>query len=139
LRTLLLDASVWAASADRGNAHHEHAASLVERAAAGQVEVTALDLTLYEVANVAVVKWKSEARAADLVRLVVIACGDALQRVDDGLVKEASALAAERGMSVCDAAYVAAARRQGVCLVSADIADLVRPGFAITPAQAAGA
>jgi predicted nucleic acid-binding protein len=139
LSTFLLDASVWAASDDRDNVHYADAVSLVARAASGRVEVTALDLTLYEVANVAVVQWKSEARATKLARLVEIACGDALQRVDGGLLDDATELAAEHGLSVYDAAYVVAARRSGARLVSADIADLVRPGFAITPAEAAGA
>ncbi len=101
--------------------------------------MAALDLTLYEVANVAVFKWKSDTHAAELVCLVETACRKRLERVDQELVKEASSLAADRGITVYDAAYVAASRRRGAQLVSADIADLVRPGFAITPVQALGA
>jgi predicted nucleic acid-binding protein len=49
---------------------------------------------------------------------------------------DAAALALERGLSVYDAAYVAAARRRGASLVSLDVADLVRPGLAVLPEEA---
>jgi predicted nucleic acid-binding protein len=137
LTELLIDATVWVASGDLDDPDHDAAAALVRRAAAGEIGVAALDLTLYEVANVAAVKWRSDARAAELVRLVEAACGDALQRVDGELLRAASAFASEQGITVYDAAYVAAARRRGAQLVSADIADLVRPGHAITPEEAA--
>lgn len=136
---LLLDATVWVASADVGDVDHEAASALVQRAADKEIDLAALDLTLYEVANVAVFKWKSDTHAAELVRLVETACGEGVERVDLELAREASALAVDRGITVYDAAYVAASRRRCAQLVSADIADLVRPGFAITPAQAAGA
>jgi predicted nucleic acid-binding protein len=136
---LLLDATVWIASADLGDPDHHAAFTLVSGAARGHSELAALDLTLYEVANVAVIKWKSDSMAGEIVQLVMAACADTLERVDEELVGEASALAAAQGLTVHDAAYVAASRRRGCQLVSADIADLVRPGFAITPAQAAGA
>jgi predicted nucleic acid-binding protein len=58
--------------------------------------------------------------------------------VDLELLREASTLAVERALSVYDAAYVAASQRRGASLVSID-ADLVGPGFAITPAHAVGA
>jgi predicted nucleic acid-binding protein len=138
LTGFLLDATVWVASSDRGNAHHRAASRLIRGAALGEITVAALDLTLYEVANVAVVKWKSDADAADLVRLVRTACGDALERVDEQLVREASSLATDRGLTVYDAAYVAVSRRRGIRLVSADLADLVRLGLAISPEEAAG-
>ena len=135
---LLLDASVWVASADQDDPQHRAASILVERGAGSDVAVSALDLTLYEVANAAVVKLKSAGDALELVRLVEVACGDGLQRVDLELLREASILAVERALSVYDAAYVAVSQRRGASLVSID-SDLVGPGFAITPAQAAGA
>jgi predicted nucleic acid-binding protein len=61
-----------------------------------------------------------------------------VQRADVELVREAGAIATEWALTVYDAAYVAASRRRGARLVSID-SDLVRPGLAITPAQAAGA
>lgn len=135
---LLLDAGVWVASADVEDENHAAAARLVESAARGDAELAALDLTLYEVANVAVVKWRSATGAAEIVRLVRVACGEALQRVDEELAREASIFALEHGITAYDAAYVVAARRRGAQLVSGDLADLVRPGFAVTPEQAAG-
>ena len=39
-------------------------------------------------------------------------------------------------LSIYDAAYVAAARHSGMTLVSADIADLVSKGLAVTPGAA---
>ena len=42
-------------------------------------------------------------------------------------------MAAEHGLTAYDAAYVAAARRNGMTLVSTDIADLVSKGLAVTP------
>ncbi|MBA3865980.1 MAG: hypothetical protein H0X42_06490 [Solirubrobacterales bacterium] len=42
-------------------------------------------------------------------------------------------LADELGLTAYDAAYVAASRRYGWTLVSADIADLVSKGLAVTP------
>lgn len=129
---------MWVASADEDDPEHEAASILVERGGDADVAVSALDLTLYEVANVAVVKWKSESDALELARLVEVTCGDGLQRVDLELVREAGALAVECALTVYDAAYVAASRRRGVPLVSID-SHLVRPGFAITPAQALGA
>jgi predicted nucleic acid-binding protein len=136
---LLVDASVWVAAEDVGDVNHAAASDLVRRAALGEVDLAALDLTLYEIANVAVLKWRSDSRAADLVRLVRTACGDELVRVDDGLLREASTVAVEHGITVYDAAYVAASRRRGWQLVSADIPDLVGHGFAIAPEQAADA
>ncbi|HEY7604522.1 MAG TPA: type II toxin-antitoxin system VapC family toxin [Gaiellaceae bacterium] len=135
---LLLDASVWVASADQDDPQHRAASILVERGADADISVSALDLTLYEVANTAVVKLKSPRDALELVRLVEVACGDGLLRVDLELLREASTLAVERALSIYDAAYVAVSQRRGASLVSID-SDLVGPGFAITPAQAVGA
>jgi predicted nucleic acid-binding protein len=136
LTAFVVDAGVWLASADSDDAHHEHSTELLHRAAAGDVLVAALDLTLYEVANVAVVRWKSVVAAADLVRLVRVACGDAVDAVDEELCTRAGVLALERGLSVYDAAYVVAAQRRGSPLVSVDVADLVGAGLAITPEEA---
>ena len=47
----------------------------------------------------------------------------------DGAVE----VAREHGISAYDAAYVAAARRNGWTLVSADIRDLVSKGLAVAP------
>ncbi len=74
----------------------------------------------------------------EVTELLRVTCADQLQRVDDQLIRESSMFAAEHGISVYDAAYVAAARRLGAKLVSTDLADLVRSGLAIAPEEACG-
>jgi predicted nucleic acid-binding protein len=136
LSALLLDASVWLAAVDRDDAHHAASLALIESAADGELTLAALDLTLYEVANVAVVRWRSDADAARVVELVRVACADALERADEELLRESSSLALEHRLTVYDAAYVVTSRRRGLQLVSADVPDLVRPGFAVRPEEA---
>jgi predicted nucleic acid-binding protein len=137
---LLLDASVWLAALDRDDSFHSPARQLLEAAAAGTATLAALDLTLYEVANVAVVRWRSTADARRLVALVRLACPDTLERADEELLHEAAAIADRHELTVYDGAYVVAARRRGWTLVSGDVGDLVAPGLAISPgAAAAGA
>jgi predicted nucleic acid-binding protein len=135
---LLLDASVWLAAVNPAEARHAESYGLIDSAAEGTT-LAALDLTLYEVANVAIVRWRSDTEAARVVALVQAACGDALESLDEELVRESSLLALEHDLTVYDAAYVASSRRRGRQLVSCDEVDLVGPGFAITPAEAAGA
>jgi predicted nucleic acid-binding protein len=127
---LLVDASVWL-SLEWEQAPY-HAAS---RAIALDVKrpVAALDLTLYEVANVAVRQMGQPERGKYLSRLVLTRCGDRLLRIDRELAELAVELATEHELSAYDAAYVAAARRFGWTLVSADIRDLVSKGLAVTP------
>lgn len=93
----------------------------------------ALDLTLFEVANVVAVKARKPERAKRLSTLIVKRCGNQVLRVDLDLNEAAIAVAAEHGLTAYDAAYVAAARRYGWTLVSADIQDLVSRGLAVTP------
>ncbi len=148
---LLLDASVWLAALDPDDRYHAAAKALVESteeeadtgagedpgeetvAGASPVTLAALDLTLYEVANVAVVSWRSWADAERLAELIRLACPATLDRVDDERVREAARIAAEHNLTVYDAAHVAASRKHNWTLVSCDLKDLVGPGFAITP------
>lgn len=133
MRVLLLDASVWLASLDADDRHHAAARSIVAVAGEGRVTLAALDLTFYEVTNVAVTKWRSPADAERLDALVRLTCPATTERVDEALIREAIAIAAEHGLTVYDAAYVAAARRRAWTLVSGDLSDLVRPGLAVAP------
>jgi len=135
MSNLLLDASVWLAARDADDRHHESARQLVEGTTDAR-GLAALDLTLYEVANVATRSWRSPARARIVADLVRAACSDAIARVDDHLIEQAIAIADEHGLSVYDAAYVAAARLHDWILVSTDMTDLVRPGLALTPGDA---
>jgi predicted nucleic acid-binding protein len=160
LSELLLDASVWLAALDPDDRHYVAAKALVESTAddggaeaggatiddggAGDdsgddvakvdpITLTALDLTLYEVANVAVVSWSSQADAERLLELIRLACPATIDRVDEERMREAAKIATEHDLTVYDAAYVAAARRHDWTLVSCDLKDLVRPGLAIAP------
>lgn len=72
-------------------------------------------------------------RAEWLSELVAVRSDDRLVRVDPRLVAGAVELAAQHGLTAYDAAYVAAARRNGWQLVSFDLRDLVSKGLAVTP------
>ena len=60
-------------------------------------------------------------------RLAAVGDDGGIVRADARLLESASTLAHERGISVYDAAYVAAARRADAQLVSCDVRDLVSP------------
>ncbi len=129
----LLDASVLLAAEDRDDANHADARRLLE----GPEPVATLDLALYETANVAIVAW-SDAFAARRLRELVAALSEdgGLIRADPALLDTAAGLALEHGISVYDAAYVAAARVARARLVSCDVAHLVSRGLAALPSQA---
>jgi predicted nucleic acid-binding protein len=133
MSSLLLDSGVWLAARDVDDPHHEAAVALI----AGERRVAALDLTVYEVANVAIRSWRSLERARIVTALVRDACADAIARVDD-LVEQTIELGALHGLTSYDAAYVAAAGQNSWTLVSTDMRDLVRPGLALAPDEAAG-
>lgn len=126
---LLLDASVWATLAAPHQRYHAESDALVDSA----VPLAALDLTLFEIANVVGVTMAKPARARQLGKLVVDRCQGRLVRVDSDLIDSSLDLATSHGLSAYDAAYVAAARRYGWTLVSTDIRDLVSKGLAVTP------
>jgi predicted nucleic acid-binding protein len=128
--TFLLDAAVWVAAKDSKDIYFEASRPLVLDPAK---QVAALDLTLYEVANVVGARWRKPDIAKDLCRTIEVRCADRVLDVDADLIGSALRLAAEHGLTAYDAAYVAAARRHGWTLVSADIADLVDKGLAVAP------
>ncbi len=128
--TLLLDASVWVASKDAEDFYCATARSLVLDM---RRPVSALDLTLHEVANVVGGRWQRADLALDLCRTLIARCGDRIVAVDADLIESALGAVAEHGLSAYDAAYVAAARRHGWALVSTDVRDLVSKGLAVAP------
>lgn len=65
--------------------------------------------------------------------MVQASCGDCVFAVDPGLLDLALEVASEHGLTAYDAAYVAAARREAMTLVSTDLRDLVSKGLAVTP------
>ena len=127
---LLLDASVWIAAVDSEDRYHTAARALVLDPAR---PLGALDLTLFEIANVVgVVKHRGEVATRIIATLLKRSEG-ALARVDQALIEHTIALATEYGLTAYDAAYVAAARMHTWTLVSADLKDLVKPGLAAAP------
>ena len=128
----LLDASVWLAAADIDDTFHGPALDLVR---SEKAEHAALDLTVYEVGNVAIRRWGDPERARRLSLLVLTACAERLVRVDRELALAALEIAEQEALTVYDAAYVAAARQGDHVLVSGDVKDLVRTGFAVAPDQ----
>lgn len=127
--SLLLDASVWIAFVERGERFHREANEVIE----SPKPVGALDLTLYEVANVIGARMGERGRAGWLCDGLVARCQRNLIRVGPELMDAAVAIAQEHDLTAYDAAYVAAARRNGWTLVSTDIADLVSKGLAVAP------
>jgi predicted nucleic acid-binding protein len=126
---LLVDASVWVAAAMRANPSYAEAGAVVR----GGTPVAALDLTLYEVVNAVGRGYRQPEEAQRLVQAILRTCGDRLIRVDRGLADEVAGQVEEHGLTAYDAAYVAAARRNGWQLVSLDLRDLVSKGLAVTP------
>lgn len=130
---LLLDASVWAAVFDPADRFHGPARSIVLDPAR---PVSALDLTLYEIANVLGVKMGLPEKAREVGHLIVDRCQDRFARIDPSSLQAACLLADEYKLTAYDAAYVATARRNGWQLVSLDIRDLVSKGLAVVPDEA---
>lgn len=127
---LLLDAGVWVAAGTEADRFHAPARKIVVDV---EGSVAALDLTLFEVANVVGVKMGKPTGARYLLDLVFTRCGESVERVDADLLGSALELAAEHGLTAYDAAYVAAAQARDWTLVSTDLADLVSKGLAIAP------
>lgn len=128
LSRLLLDSGVWLAAADPQEAFHHSSLALVE----GGEPLAALDLTLYEVANIAVRRRRAPEAARALTALLPTATRGRILLVE-ALIGDAITIAHDESLSVYDAAYVAAARRTGATLVSTDLRDLVEPGHAVAP------
>jgi predicted nucleic acid-binding protein len=126
----LLDASVWVLLVDPADRYHRDAVALIRSQASF---LAALDLTLHEVGNAIGVKRSNAREAMNVIHLLSACCGDRMVAADAELADSALGIAAEHGLTAYDAAYVAAARRHGWTLVSADVADLVSKGLAVAP------
>lgn len=129
----LIDASVWVAIADPDDRYHDEAHAMVAKV---DEPLAALDLTFYEVANVMGPKKGQPQKGRVLLNLIGTRCRHNLLAVDPDLLGSALELAADHGLTAYDAAYVAAARRHGWTLVSADVADLISKGLAVAPGAA---
>lgn len=127
---LLLDSGVWIATVDGDDPFERPSRELV---ADFDRQVGALDLTLYEVANVLGSKHRRLPDPSVVCRRMERRCMRRMIRADAHLIEATTGIAAEHGLSAYDAAYVAVARRHDWTLVSTDIRDLVSRGLAITP------
>lgn len=128
----LLDASVLLAAEDRDDENYSDARRLL----VSRETLVTLDLAYYEVANVAVRAWRDLAAAARLrERVAALANDGGLIRADEALLADAEAIADDCGISVYDAAYVAAARSSNSQLVSCDRRDLVARDLALLPSS----
>jgi predicted nucleic acid-binding protein len=126
----LVDASVWVSLAESGSPYRESAISLIREQGP---RLSALDLTLYEVVNAIGAKQGDADEAGRVNRLLLTCCRDRVLAADADLLESTLQVAAEHGLTAYDAAYVAAARRYGLTLVSVDLRDLVSKGLAVTP------
>lgn len=130
MTVLLLDAGVWIAAKDGEDRYCEAARRV---AVDSDQPVAALDLTLYEVANVIGARKGRIEEATDICRLISSRCIGRMTTVDPQLIRRTVEAAGEHRLTAYDAAYVAVARRHGWTLVSTDIADLVSNGLAVAP------
>lgn len=127
---LLLDASAWVTLVEPASRYRDATATIIREQTRS---LGALDLTLYEIANAVGIKRSNPDEASRILRLVRASCEDRILSADRDLLEFALEIAAEHGLTAYDAAYVAAARRNGMTLISTDIADLVSKGLAVTP------
>lgn len=133
MKRWLLDASVLLASEDSDDVNHQEANQLLE----GADPLSTLDLAFYEVSNVAVRSWRDLEAARRLrERTVAVAEDGGLVRADAQLTEAAARIAERHGISVYDAAYVAASRATEARLVSCNVRDLVSRKLACLPGDA---
>ncbi len=129
----LLDASILLASEDPDDDHHRDSRRLLE----GNDPLATLDLAFYEASNVAIRSWHDSSAAHRLrSRVAAVSEDGGLVRADAALLESAVVIADENGITVYDAAYVAAARALDSQLVSCDVHGLVSRGFAFLPGDA---
>jgi predicted nucleic acid-binding protein len=125
----LVDASVWVAAVMPQHPQHAQAERFLREGSLLMV----LDLTLHEVANVVARNYGEFDVARRLVQGLFRGSARPPLQADMTLVEDGLDLISEYGLTAYDAAYVAAARRNGWRLVSLDIRDLVSKGLAVTP------
>jgi len=126
-----IDASVLLAAEDVDDTNHDASAALLKIGA-----LSTLDLAVYEVTNVAELRWRDPAASLRLrERVWAIAELGVVVKVDQPLAERAAQIARQHGLSAYDAAYVAGAERLGVPLASCDERDLISRGLARPPAD----
>ncbi len=134
----LLDSGVWVSAINTDEPHHAASRALLEAAVSARLDAYALDLTIYECTNVAVLKWGSVADAERLIDVIFQSCPERVPGVNAARGSALARAADERGLTAYDASYVSCAAELGLVLVSTDLQDLVDPGLAISPEDALG-
>jgi predicted nucleic acid-binding protein len=134
---LLIDTSVlikWFQSEGEGDLREARALRVAH--VAGEVEAHIIDLALYEVGNVLLraLRWSAADTAAQLDDLVAIV-GPPLV-ADAVILRRATHLAEQHGLSFYDGSWAAAAQELRVPLVTAD-RRLLAAGLAESPAEIA--
>ncbi len=115
-----------------GEAELAPSRAILESHTAGTLTALVLDLTLYELGNVAArsLNLPGNRVAAILDRLELI-CDEGL-RLSSTARRDAAELAAAHRLTFYDAAYWAVARERGIALVTAD-AELLKVGAGSSP------
>ncbi len=115
-----------------GEAEVTQARAILDAHAAGTLTANVLDLTVYELGNVAAraLGLPGERVVAILDRLELI-CGEGM-RLSPKARKDAAELAVTHRLTFYDAAYWAVARERDITLVTAD-AELLQAGAGLTP------
>jgi predicted nucleic acid-binding protein len=121
---------VWIDSAAPGNRWHQASQALIRKP---PEPLAAIDLTLYEVANVIGARERQIGVARTVTEVLRRRCGERILTLDPELLESTLHAVVEHKLTAYDAAYVAAAGRYGWQLVSTDVRDLVSKGLAITP------
>jgi predicted nucleic acid-binding protein len=85
-----------------------------------RMQLVLLDLSVYELVNVAVRRLGFDATRARRAVSEVYGLGAPVVAVDQQLAADAAEIAATSGLSGYDAAFVGAARRVGIALLTAD-------------------
>jgi len=117
---------------ESGEAEVGQARAILDAHAAGTLTANVLDLTVYELGNVAAraLGLPGERVGAILDRLELI-CSEGL-RLSPKARKDAAELAVTHRLTFYDAAYWAVARERSITLVTVD-AELLRAGAGVTP------
>ena len=117
---------------EEGEQDVEPARQLLEHHRAGRVVLHVLDLTFYEVGN-ALMRGRAQA-TAEQTAIVLSALREICltMHADDEILRDAAELVAEHGLTFCDAAYAAVARRLDAPLATLDKL-LLGTGLGIRP------
>lgn len=117
---------------ERGEAEVVPSRAILDAHAAGKLTAVVLDLTVYELGNVAVrpLGLPGE-RVAEILDRLELICDEGL-RLSPAARRDAAVLAEEHRLTFYDAAYWAVARERDITLVTAD-AELLRVGAGSSP------